>query len=362
MQIVIDPKRLERAKSIDLDKIQVEYQPQKVVAEVPSERGGKFYKVEITPTSVSCECPDHKTRGNICKHIIATTLKIKQEKPDFEFASVDVESPSAVNSNYIYGRPAPEFLIDIFNTVSDNVLLKGPRGTGKNFVLQQVAEVTGRVLYRLSFSYNTDESVVLGHYTLNDKKQMIYRYGVVARAVKLSQKKPVMLIMDEINALRDPMVLASLFTLLDDGKFLELPNGDKIERGDLWIAATMNPGYAGTSEMNEALRDRFFSLEFHYDIEIDKKILTEKGIADGAAERFIGFVNSLRDNGVEISYRATQIFADLIASGIGEQTAYTILVNHLFDDQTEKESVIAALPSLSNSTSVLEELKLKIGG
>lgn len=36
------------------------------------------YSVELTPTNVTCTCPDHKKTGQRCKHIYAAEIYVRR--------------------------------------------------------------------------------------------------------------------------------------------------------------------------------------------------------------------------------------------------------------------------------------------
>lgn len=84
------------------------------------------------------------------------------------------------------------------------------------------------------------------------------------------------LLINEINFIPD-RVSTVLFSLLDKRRVIQLVDhkGEVIEaHNDLLIIADMNPGYAGTRDLNAALRNRFaIQLYWDYDTKVEKKLM-----------------------------------------------------------------------------------------
>lgn len=51
---------------------------------VPSQGGNGKYTVDLSGGNPTCTCPDHELRGNVCKHIFAVLLRLReqQQQPD----------------------------------------------------------------------------------------------------------------------------------------------------------------------------------------------------------------------------------------------------------------------------------------
>ena len=86
------------------------------------------------------------------------------------------------------------------------------------------------------------------------------------------------LVLEEINTLR-PQVQSMVFSVADYRKSVECPHlGRKftlVPDAQLWVLGTMNPGYAGTYQLNEALRSRFDFIEVGYMSQAKEKELLE---------------------------------------------------------------------------------------
>lgn len=81
---------------------------------------------------------------------------------------------------------------------------------------------------------------------------------MIASAVRMSHERPTVLLIDEINRIRDVNEYASLMPLLDGTARLTLATGETIDKGDLVLVATANPPqeYVGTNELDPAFENR----------------------------------------------------------------------------------------------------------
>ena len=132
------------------------------------------------------------------------------------------------------------------------VLFHGPAGTGKTMSCKLVCQAIGLpIMETINCTENLDE-FVLGKYIPQDDK-IIFRESFVTRAIRDGGA----VVFEEINFAK-PQYLAFLNSLLDDNGFVRLDNGDVVKRHpNFRFFATMNLGYFGTKELNQALYNRF---------------------------------------------------------------------------------------------------------
>lgn len=134
----------------------------------------------------------------------------------------------------------------------ENLLLCGGKATGKNILAENLAWLFGRPVYNISFHVNTDSSTLIGTDTFRDNEVQL-RKGPVYQCAAYGGFG----ILDEINMAKNDAV-SVLHATLDYRRVIDVPGYEKI---DLHPAArfigTMNYGYAGTKELNEALVSRF---------------------------------------------------------------------------------------------------------
>lgn len=134
----------------------------------------------------------------------------------------------------------------------ENILLCGPKATGKNLLAESLAWIFGRPVYNVSFHVNTDSSTLIGTDTFRNN-EVTLRKGPVYQCAAYGGFG----ILDEINMAKNDAV-AVLHATLDYRRIIDVPGYEKIDLHPATrFIGTMNYGYAGTKELNEALVSRF---------------------------------------------------------------------------------------------------------
>ncbi len=226
----------------------------------------------------------------------------------------------------------------------ENLLLSGSKATGKNVLAENLAWVFQRPLYNVSFHVNTDSSSLIGTDTFV-AQEVRFREGPVYQCAVNGGFG----ILDEINMAKNDAA-AVLHATLDFRRMIDVPGYDRIFLHDATrFIATMNYGYAGTRELNEALVSRFMVIDMP-DIteEILGRILQETfpQMNKKATEVFSGlFLDlQLKAKNSEISTKPLDLRGLLAAirmmqSGVAPEKALAMgLVNKSFD-VFEKEIV-----------------------
>ena len=147
----------------------------------------------------------------------------------------------------------------------ENLLLVGPKATGKNVLAENLAAAFGRPSWDVSFYINTDAATLLGTDTFANGAVSL-RKGPIYRCAEEGGFG----ILDEINMAKNES-LAVLHATLDFRRSIDMPGYERIQLHDATrFIATMNYGYAGTRELNEALCSRF--------VVLDMPAITEEGL------------------------------------------------------------------------------------
>lgn len=134
----------------------------------------------------------------------------------------------------------------------ENLLLVGHKATGKNLFAENLAGVFGRPRWDVSFHVNMDAASLIGMDTFRGG-EVTFRSGPVYTAAKAGG----FTVLDEINMAKSE-AMAVLHATLDFRKTIDVPGYDRIELHPATrFIATMNYGYSGTKELNEALVSRF---------------------------------------------------------------------------------------------------------
>lgn len=153
----------------------------------------------------------------------------------------------------------PESLESICNAVvngdSQAVLIHGPAGTGKTVSCKLICREIGLpIMDTVNASENLDE-FILGKF-IPEGDKIIFKESYVTKAIRDGGA----VVFEEINFAK-PAHLAFLNSLLDDNGFVRLDNGDMVHRHkNFRFFATMNLGYFGTKELNQALYNRFHTI------------------------------------------------------------------------------------------------------
>ena len=132
------------------------------------------------------------------------------------------------------------------------VLFHGPAGTGKTMSCKLACqEIRLPIMDVINCTENLDE-FVLGKF-IPEEDRIIFKESYVTKAIRHGGA----VVFEEINFAK-PQYLAFLNSLLDDNGFVRLDNGEVVKRHpNFRFFATMNLGYFGTKELNQALYNRF---------------------------------------------------------------------------------------------------------
>ncbi len=138
----------------------------------------------------------------------------------------------------------------------ENLLLVGPKATGKNVLAEGLANVFQRPQWDVSFYINTDAGSLIGTDTFENGRVTL-RKGPILRCAEEGGFG----VLDEINMAKNES-LAVLHATLDFRRIIDVPGYERITLHEATrFIGTMNYGYAGTREMNEALASRFMIIQ-----------------------------------------------------------------------------------------------------
>lgn len=188
---------------------------------------------------------------NVDNALICKVEEFRREYPITDEVRNRVVQPSIP----FYGKDILEMALAALLEGS-NLLLSGAKATGKNILAENLAWIFYRPVYNISFNVNTDSSSLIGTDTFRNNEVQL-RKGSVYRCAEEGGFG----ILDEINMAKNDAA-SVLHATLDHRRIIDVPGYEKI---DLHPAArfigTMNYGYAGTKELNEALVSRFLVID-----------------------------------------------------------------------------------------------------
>lgn len=220
----------------------------------------------------------------------------------------------------------------------ENILLVGPKATGKNVLAENLAAVFNRPQWDISFYLNTDAASLIGTDTFKNGEVSL-RHGPIYKCAEEGGFG----ILDEINMAKNES-LSVLHATLDFRRIIDVPGYDRITLSPCTrFIATMNYGYAGTREVNEALASRFMVINMPIiSAENLKKLLltAHPNLKEEYAVQLVELFQEIRTkcDSSEISTKALDLrglmaSVKLVAQGLSLSQALEMgLVNKTFDE------------------------------
>ena len=234
-----------------------------------------------------------------------------------------------------------------------NLLLTGGKATGKNILAENLAWMFGRPSYNISFNVNTDSSSLIGTDTFRNNEVQL-RKGSVYRCAEEGGFG----VFDEINMAKNDAA-SVLHATLDYRRMIDVPGYERIELHPATrFIGTMNYGYAGTRELNEALVSRFLVIDMpELSEENLRKIIRHDypGIKEAAEDAFCGLFLDLQTKAQnsEISTKALDLRGLLGALGAVEiglppyqavQMGITNKAFDIFEKEIVSDMVMTRIP------------------
>jgi len=237
-----------------------------------------------------------------------------------------------------------------------NVFLIGPTGSGKTALARYFCAKHKRPYRRFSFNGGCTVEDLIGHWVLKDGAT-IWIDGILTQAARRGW----ILVGDELNA-ASADVLFVLNSVLDDERILVLSqkDGEVINvHPNFRFVATANPteqGYAGTNELNEALKDRFTGtiLIIDYNDVVERKIVSSLIDDKNVVEDIMSFTKKIRRACLEdeiitpFSTRSVMALAELI-----RDKKPALIVNRFRD--SEKAVVMDTLEMFISKTKKVDD-------
>lgn len=220
----------------------------------------------------------------------------------------------------------------------ENILLVGPKATGKNVLAENLAAVFCRPQWDISFYLNTDAASLIGTDTFKNGEVSL-RHGPIYKCAEEGGFG----VLDEINMAKNES-LSVLHATLDFRRIIDVPGYERIQLSPCTrFIATMNYGYAGTREVNEALASRFMVINMPI-ITADnlKKLLVtaHPALKEEYADQLVELFQEIRGkcDSSEISTKALDLrglmaSVKLVSQGLTLSQALEMgIVNKTFDD------------------------------
>ena len=278
----------------------------------------------------------------------ALIARVKQFRKDYPTAEGDAARIPSPKFKYL-GSDIWRLAITAILS-GENLLLVGPKATGKNVLAENLAAVFGRPAWDVSFYLNTDAASLIGTDTFRGG-EVSFRKGPITACAEAGGFG----VLDEINMAKNES-LAVLHATLDFRRIIDVPGYSRIQLApSTRFIATMNYGYAGTRELNEALASRFVVINMPIISGRDLEKLLQQQNPDLKAEyaaQLTALFEEIRKKceSSEISTKALDLrgllaTVNLVRNGLSMQEALSIaIVNRSFDgfERTLVEDIVSA--------------------
>ena len=277
--------------------------------------------------------------------LLARIEQYRREYPVAESDTIRVPSPKFK----YYGKEIWTLAITSI-LAGENILLVGPKATGKNVLAENLSAVFARPEWDVSFYLNTDASSLIGTDTFRNG-EVSFRKGPIYACAEAGGFG----VLDEINMAKNES-LAVLHATLDYRRIIDVPGYSRIRLAPATrFIATMNYGYAGTRELNEALASRFMVINMPLisGEDLGKLLLQQyPGLKPEYAAQLTALFEEIRRKceSSEISTKALDLrgllaAVKLVENGLAMREALNVaIINKSFDafERTLVEDLVSA--------------------
>ena len=271
------------------------------------------------------------------RHVVAEELKVPDIEPNFYISQTDIERLDRIARR----SQAGEIL---------NVILRGPKGSGKTTLARQFAALRSRPFYEIHCGSLVEPEQWFGKDRLTNGETW-YR---MARFITAIETGGTVVLLDEVNR-PHPEVLNALFGLLDWRRSMwvdDLQREVRVAAGVVFFA-TINEGEGYiVNPLDDALRERFgraIEVKYPPKRETAKILVARTGIARAIADKLADFREEVKrkpELNLSMSVRQLQIAAEEVKDGADLREAVMVaLVNHLTDIE-QKKAALAVLQHL----------------
>ena len=288
---------------------------------------------------------DFLRQEGIDEALIARIEQFHREYPAAQSDTIRIPSP---RFKY-YGKEIWTLAITAILS-GENILLVGPKATGKNVLAENLSAVFARPEWDVSFYLNTDASSLIGTDTFRNG-EVSFRKGPIFACAEAGGFG----VLDEINMAKNES-LAVLHATLDFRRIIDVPGYSRIRLAPATrFIATMNYGYAGTRELNEALASRFMVINMPLisGENLEKLLLQQyPALKTEYADQLSALFEEIRQKceNSEISTKALDLrgllaAVKLVENGLTMREALSVaIINKSFDEfeRTLVEDIVSA--------------------
>lgn len=271
-----------------------------------------------------------------------TELKVKVVK---KIGDIDLTPAIQKKIGWVDEKGILPSLVTALN-LGHNLCLRGRTGTGKTFLIQELAKALGKNLTILNMTTHTSVDEIKGKWVVKPKptgeSEVTWVKGLLVEAMEQGH----WLAVEEFNFMSEE--LSSVFySALDDRKSVILDEHENEEvkaHKDFRFFATMNWDYRGTTKPNPAIMNRlgsFFDLEYLKPKKEAKLLMSRTGLPKNIASLMTDFAKRIRNSEEDyedLSTRTILNWGELVSQGLSvldgaEQTVVPLLA---YDEQAKK--------------------------
>jgi nitric oxide reductase NorQ protein len=235
-----------------------------------------------------------------------------------------------------------------------NVLLTGPKGTGKTSLPREFAAACSFPFFTVHCQLIAERDDWWGSKELSMERGTYFDKAAFLDAVETPH---CVILLDEANRTH-PENLNALFGFLDHRRSAWVPalkREVQVAEGVVFFV-TLNEGfeYVGTNPVDEALRDRMtYSIRMQYVRKsVEKGIIQARtGVPEEVADKLCEFAKRVRRNtqhGIPVSTRQLLGAASLVAEGMTLPQAVQFGVINSLGDGVDRQSLLQALQIIGN--------------
>jgi len=236
-----------------------------------------------------------------------------------------------------------------------NICLRGATGTGKTYLIKELARALNKKLIILNMTTNTTIEEIKGKWLITGKletgssgsSQIKWLNGAVTDALQNGY----WLLIEESNFMNEDLA-SVMYSVLDDRKQIILDEKEREEinaHEDFRVFLTMNYGYKGTTKLNDAMQNRinaFFDINYLSAKNEAKLLNARTGISLEIASKVVAFANAVRtisaeENLADLSTRILIKWCEFIVSGysVYKSAEYTIIPLLAYSREDKKKII-----------------------
>ncbi|MFM8315767.1 MAG: AAA family ATPase [Deltaproteobacteria bacterium] len=253
-------------------------------------------------------------------------------------------------------------------SLNRNILIEGPVGVGKTFLVQQILNELKKQFERVDGDTRYTEQKLTGWFDPPIVLKKGYtRESFIEGPLVLAMKQGKILFINELN--RMPEAVQNILLPAMDERRIAMPKlGELTAKAGFCVVATQNPKeFTATHALSEALMDRFEMIRLDYqskeeELSILKQEVSSK-IKQDLLERMVDLIRATRShNGIKrgASIRAAIAIAKLIEAGLDFESAALMALPsriELISSEDDPRELILNLISLNEFPTFSEKKK-----